>query len=71
MMWWTMAGCLLLVVAIPLLSGKNLGSSNWLLLGFLVICVGGHALMMRGMHNQKGPEDKHEEKPINPNQHHH
>ena len=65
-------GCLLLPVAIFLFFGRNFGSSNWLLLGFLAICVGGHVLMMRGMHGQQGQrknEDKH--KKVDTNQHHH
>lgn len=55
-----MAGCLLLPLGILLVSGKSFGSSTWLLLGFLVICVGGHALMMRGMHDNNESKEKHD-----------
>ncbi len=57
MMWWMMAGCLLLPVAILLLSGRSFGSSSWLLFGFLIVCVGGHALMMKGMHAKDESND--------------
>ncbi len=61
MMWWMMAGCLVLPIAILFLSGKSLGSSGWLLFGFLIVCVGGHALMMRGMHNKDESNTKSED----------
>jgi predicted membrane channel-forming protein YqfA (hemolysin III family) len=60
LMWLMMAGCLLLPVAILFFSGRGFSSSNWLLLGVIVLCVGGHALMMRGHdHGEEKDEQKH------------
>lgn len=65
-----MAGCILLPILFLSFSGRGLGSFNWLWLGFLAVCVGGHALMMRGhnhddhdkLDNQKADADANEHK---------
>lgn len=56
-----MAGCILLPVLFLLIFGRNFGSFNWLWLGFLAVCVGGHALMMRG-HNHEHDQLKSDQK---------
>lgn len=70
MMWFMMAGCILLPVLFLLFFGRGQSSFDWLWLGFLAVCVGGHAFMMRGhkhndrdkLDNQKADADESEYK---------
>ncbi|KKU77536.1 MAG: hypothetical protein UY03_C0014G0024 [Parcubacteria group bacterium GW2011_GWA2_47_64] len=45
-MWWMLAGCIALPLLLLLVGSKTGWGGNWLLLGFVALCVGSHIAMM-------------------------
>ncbi|OHA19262.1 MAG: hypothetical protein A2W52_02500 [Candidatus Taylorbacteria bacterium RIFCSPHIGHO2_02_49_25] len=60
-MWWMLAGCIALPLILLLVGSKTGSGSNWLLFGFVALCVGSHLAMMfkgRGGEHTDGAEQK-------------
>lgn len=61
-MWWTIATCLLVLLALFLLLGNGRGV-GWLVFAIIAFCVGSHIVMVFGhQHRHSGEENDNRDK---------